>query len=70
MFKITKSTVDETGGEAGGAPADIPLVQQQHGQPTHGSVASDAGAVDAGANYDQIKICIVHLLAIALLIKG
>jgi len=62
VFKITKSAVDETSGEAGGAAGEITFVDEQNGQPTHSSVARDAGTVDAGADYYQVKRFVEHVV--------
>ena len=55
MFEVTQSPMNQSGGPARGSAADIAFVQQDNFQPSHGSIARDAGAVDAGADNDQVE---------------
>jgi hypothetical protein len=46
--------VDQLGAPLRRRRGDVVLFDDQNGQPPAGSVAGDAGAVDAGADDDQI----------------
>src|SRR5215213_102517 len=52
MFEIAQAAMNQTRRGAGRAVAEVALVDQQHFQPAHRSIASDAGTVDSAA-YDN-----------------
>ena len=56
MFEIAQPAVDQLGGGRRGAGGEVVLLDQQHAQAPPGSVARDAGSVDAAADDGEVEI--------------
>ena len=48
--------MDQASRRAAGATRDVAFIEQQNFQPAHRGVASNPGAVDAGADDDDVKL--------------
>ena len=65
MLEITQAAVNQLARCRRGAGSQVVFFAQHHAQAASGSIARDAGAVDAAAHYQHIAIdpfnCVVHL---------
>jgi len=50
LLKIAQAAVDQLAASGAGMRAEVVFLHQQDGEPAPGSVAGDAGAVDAAAD--------------------
>ena len=55
MFEVAQPAMDQLGGAAEVAPAEIALFAQEHRPAAPGGVARDAGAVDAAADDGEVE---------------
>ena len=61
MFQITQSAVNDASGSAGGAGREIVLLNQQRALAPLRTLPSNSDAVDAAADYQNVKSLVLRL---------
>ena len=55
LLEVPESPVDELRGAGGGAPGDVPLLDEQHVEPPLSGVEGDPGARDPRADHHEVE---------------
>ena len=56
MLEVAQPAVDQLGAPLRGRRGDVALLDQEHLEAAPGGIARDAGAVDAGADDEEIEL--------------
>jgi len=60
VFQVTEPPVDQTTGPTGRPVTEVRLIEYEHAEIVECCLARDGGAVDAGADDDQIEGFFLH----------